>query len=400
MRILIVNKFLHPNGGSETYIFKLGDELIKQGHEVQYFGMDHKERVVGNHLELYTHNMDFHSGKMQKLLYPFKIIYSHEAAKKIRKVLEDFKPDVVHLNNFNFQLTPSIIYAVKKYEKVHNHHVRLIYTAHDTQLVCPNHLMQNPRTLECCDACLEHGVEECAKRKCIHNSRAKSVLGTIEAKLYKKLKTYRKLDAIICPSNFLKSKLDSDSVLSKKTVVLRNFVDMPVIKDAVSKEDYVLYFGRFSQEKGIKTLLKACADLKDIPFHFAGSGPMEEEIRKLPNTKLCGFLTGEELAREIAQARFVVFPSECYENCPFTIMEAQLCQTPVLGSDLGGIPELVKEGVTGELFESGNAQLLKEKIEFLWKHEDRLQTYTENCKDVHFDDVGKYVENLMKIYQN
>ena len=81
-------------------------------------------------------------------------------------------------------------------------------------------------------------------------------------------------------------------------------------------------------------------------------------------------------------------------------MEAQLCQTPVLGSDLGGIPELVKEGVTGELFESGNAQLLKEKIEFLWKHEDRLQTYTENCKDVHFDDVGKYVENLMKIYQN
>ena len=114
MKILIVNKFLYPNGGSETYIFEIGKQLQKMGHEVQYFGMEHEGRVVGNHAESYTSNMDFHTGKLAKLLYPFKIIYSSEARKKIRQVLKDFKPDVIHLNNFNFQLTPSIILEIQK----------------------------------------------------------------------------------------------------------------------------------------------------------------------------------------------------------------------------------------------------------------------------------------------
>ena len=106
MHVLIVNKFLYPNGGSETYIFEIGKQLESMGHEVQYFGMEHEGRIVGNHAESYTSSVDFHTGKLDKLLYPFKIIYSVEARKKIRKVLEDFVPDVVHLNNFNFQLTP------------------------------------------------------------------------------------------------------------------------------------------------------------------------------------------------------------------------------------------------------------------------------------------------------
>ena len=109
MKILMVNKFLYPNGGSETYIFKLGEELQRQGHEVQYFGMEHEGRIVGNHAEAYTSNMDFHTGKLQKLLYPFRIIYSKEAYRKMQMVLNDFEPDVVHLNNINFQLTPSVL---------------------------------------------------------------------------------------------------------------------------------------------------------------------------------------------------------------------------------------------------------------------------------------------------
>lgn len=400
MKILIVNKFLHPNGGSETYIFKLGEELIRQGHEVQYFGMENQNRIVGNHAEVYINNMDFHTGKIQKLLYPFKIIYSREAEKKMRKVLEDFKPDVVHLNNFNFQLTPSIIYAVKKYEKEYHAHVRIIYTAHDVQLVCPNHLMQNPVTLECCEACLKYGVGQCAKRRCIHGSRLKSILGVMEAKLYKLLKTYQKLDVIICPSNFLKSKLDTDSVLSQRTIVLRNFVDMEIKRCNLPKQDYVLYYGRYSSEKGIGTLLKACEELPKIPFHFAGSGPLEEDIRKVKNIKLCGFLTGEGLVKEITQAKFVVFPSECYENCPFTVMESQLCKTPVLGSNLGGIPELINDGVTGELFESGNEKMLTEKIKKFWTNPELLQKYSDNCSQVQFDNVKEYVIKLLRVYND
>lgn len=400
MKILIVNKFLYPNGGSETYIFKLGEQLEKMGHQVQYFGMEHEERIVGNHLGEYTANMDFHTGKLPKFLYPFKIVYSWEAQKKMMKILRDFQPDVVHLNNFNFQLTPSVIYAVKNYQKKYKRNVRLIYTAHDSQLVCPNHLMQNPITHEHCEACLSQGAGQCAIRKCIHGSRIKSILGTFEAILYKQLKTYRYLDAIICPSFFLKNKLDTDAVLREKTIMLRNFVEMPAHLGNISKKDYVLYFGRYSEEKGIETLLKACRNLYDIPFHFAGNGPLEIQVTQVKNIQNCGFLEGEALEKEIAEARFVIAPSECYENCPFTVMEAQLCGTPVIGSNLGGIPELMKEGETGELFESGNVEMLTEKIRKLWSDKGLLERYSKKCKEVQFDNVEEYVTKLLRIYQN
>ena len=172
MRILIVNKFLYPNGGSETYIFKIGQQLQKMGHEVQYFGMEHENRIVGNRVESYTRNMNLKDMKLNKILYPFQIIYSSEARKKIRLVLDDFQPDVVHLNNFNFQLTPSILYEIRKYEKQTGRHVRILYTAHDSQLVCPNHLMQNPITGQRCTKCMEQNAWCCVQGKCIHGSTA------------------------------------------------------------------------------------------------------------------------------------------------------------------------------------------------------------------------------------
>ena len=111
MKVLIVNKFLYPNGGSETYIFKLGEVLEQHGLEVQYFGMEHEGRCVGNRVNAYTSDMDFHGGsKLSKLTYPIKTIYSKEAREKLRLVLDDFQPDVCHMNNFNYQLTPSIIW--------------------------------------------------------------------------------------------------------------------------------------------------------------------------------------------------------------------------------------------------------------------------------------------------
>ena len=136
MKILMVNKFLYPNGGSETYMFKLGAYLKSIGHEVEYFGMEHEGRCVSNSLGLYTETMDFHnSSAFKKIKLSLKTIYSKEAKDKMLAVLENFKPDVVHLNNFNFQLTPSIIYAVK--EKG----IALVETVHDCQIACPNHRM-------------------------------------------------------------------------------------------------------------------------------------------------------------------------------------------------------------------------------------------------------------------
>lgn len=417
MKILMVNKFLYPNGGSETYIFQLGEELQKQGHEVQYFGMEHEGRTVGNRAESYTSDMDFHTGKLRKLLYPFKIIYSFEAKRKLNAVLRDMNPDVVHLNNINFQLTPSVIYAVRAYEKKTGRRVKLVYTAHDYQWVCPNHMMRIPADGRICFACREGHFISCAKNRCIHGSLVKSLLGALEGKLYHRLRTYALVDVIVCPSAFMKKQLDTDPILADKTVMMHNFVERAADEErtAVSRgcrgesteadeqgacvADYVLYFGRFSEEKGIATLLKACRALPEIPFVFAGTGPLEELVEQAKNVENRGFVTGDALAELIAGARFSVYPSEWYENCPFSVMESQMYGTPVLVSDLGGAPELVQAGYTGELFRGGDAEELTSHIRELWEDPERCRRYREGCRTLKFDTVGEYCDKIVrKVY--
>lgn len=399
MKILMINKFLHPNGGSETYIFQLGAYLLSQGHEVQYFGMEHEGRVVGNRAEAYTANMDFHGGsKLAKLTYPIKTIYSREARKKLRLVLEDFQPDVCHLNNFNYQLTPSIILEIRKWEKQTGHKCKILYTAHDYQLVCPNHMCHNPNTHQNCEKCLSGHFLHCTKGRCIHGSLAKSAIGTLEATFWKWMGVYRQLDTVICCSRFMKTKLDTNPVLAEKTVVMHNFVD-PVVQKDVQKKDYVLYFGRFSQEKGIATLVQAARELPEVNFVFAGSGPLEHLLKDVPNIRNVGFQTGDALEKWIREAKFTVCPSVCYENCPFSVMESQLYDTPVLGADIGGIPELIRSGETGELFEAGNVALLAQSIRLLWEDTSRCRQYGENCRNIRFNSPKEYTDKLMNYYE-
>lgn len=392
MKILIINKFLHPNGGSETYVFKLGDYLEKLGHEVQYFGMEHKNRCVGNKVNSYTANMDFHGGSiLKKITYPLKTIYSSEARRKIRRVLDSFRPDICHLNNFNYQLTPSIILEIVKWRRETQHKCKIIFTAHDYQLVCPNHMLYNPNTSENCEKCLDGNYVNCIKGKCIHGSTAKSIIGAIEASFWKSNGVYKYIDTIICCSNFLKTKMDTNPLFAKKTIALHNFVDKVENKD-VQKKDYVLYFGRFSIEKGIGTLIQVAKELPDFNFVFAGTGPLEGEINGVANIKNIGFQNGEALEKLIREAKFSIYPSEWYENCPFSVMESQMYATPVLGANIGGIPELIEVGKTGDLFKSGNREELKNKI-------IEMSNKQYKVDKVNFDTVDEYCQKLMKVYR-
>ena len=398
MKILIVNKFLYPHGGAETYIFKLGDQLRAMGHEVQYFGMDHERRCVGNSAGAYTSYMDFHGGsRLEKLTYPFKIIYSAEARKKIRLVLEDFQPDVVHLNNFNYQLTPSIILETVKWREDADHPCRIVATAHDFSLVCPNHMLYNASAGENCEKCLGGNYWHCAAGKCIHGSYARSIIGSAESYYWKRSGVYKNIDKLICCSNFTREKMDTDPVLRGRTVVMHNFIDRAEWKDT-EKKGYVLYFGRYSQEKGIATLLEACSSLPVIPFVFAGAGPMEKEVNSVENVRNAGFLSGAELETVIREADFTVCPSEVYENCPFSVLESQSFGTPVLGAGHGGIPELIRPGETGELFEAQNTEDLKKKIADMWRDKELLKKYSSNCRELGFDTVDTYCEKIMKYY--
>ena len=395
MKVLIVNKFLYPNGGSETYIFKLGEVLEQHGLEVQYFGMEHEGRCVGNRVNAYTSDMDFHGGsKLSKLTYPIKTIYSKEAREKLRLVLDDFQPDVCHMNNFNYQLTPSIILEIVKWRKETGRQCKIIFTAHDYQLVCPNHQLKNPITHENCEKCLGGHFMNCVKGKCVHGSTAKSIVGMMEAEFWKG----NGVDKIICCSEFLKTKMDTNPLFATKTIAMHNFVEKVEPKD-VEKKEYVLYFGRFSEEKGIGTLIKVCKELPDVQFIFAGAGPLDETVNGIKNIKNVGFQKGERLEKLIREARFSIYPSEWYENCPFSVMESQMYGAPVLGANIGGIPELIQVGKTGELFESGNAQDLKQKIEKLWGDKKLCEEYSKNCKNISFDTIDEYCEKIITVYQ-
>ncbi len=396
MKVLLVNKFLYPKGGAETYVFKLGDTLLEYGHEVQYFGLENSENTVTNNVGAYVSDMDFGQGILKNLKAPFRIIYSAEARRKMCRVLYDFMPDVVHMNNIQFHLTPSIILAVDTYRRMTGRKVKIVYTAHDYQLICPSHGLFDC-DINICEKCLGGNYTHCLRTKCMKNSRMKSLLAMLDAYYWKYSKAYRCIDTIICPSRFLKSKLDTQARFADKTVAIHNFIE-PKTADMAAKSDYVLEFGHLSRDKGTLTLLEVAKRMPDVHFVFAGYGAAEAEIAKVPNAEFVGFKTGAELEALIAGALCTVCPSEMYENCPYSVMESQVLGTPVIGANIGGIPELINEGVTGLIFVPGDAGDLEGKLRYFLGTPGIMKQYTENCKSVSFETPGTYYQKILNIY--
>ena len=395
MRILMVNKFLYPKGGAETYFLKIGNYLQENGHEVQYFGMYDEKNTMKNSSDQYTRNVDFHNSGIEKIFYPFQIIYSKDAKKKLKKVIKEFKPDVIHMNNINFQLTPSIIDAAFDAK------IPIIQTVHDYQMICPNHLLFNPNTNEICEKCIKGSKWNCTKNNCIHGSKIKSILGSIEGILYTKYKDcYKKVNKYICPSYFLENKLLFASDIYKgKTTVIHNFIELKPLS-SYKKYNYVLFFGRLSEEKGLKMFLECCRELPNIKFKVAGTGPLDYMCREIDNVEFVGFKTGKELEELIARAKFSVYPSIWYENCPLSILESESLGTPVITAKNGGMMELVEDNKTGILVENINHDNLKKAIENLYKDDSLIKEMSKNCivKRDKMISLAQYCEKLLKIY--
>ena len=396
MKILMVNKFLYPRGGSESYMLKLGDAMKALGHEVQYFGMFDDKNTVGNEAAQYTSNMDFHAKGLKRFLYPFKIIYSREAHKKIGKVLDTFKPDVVHMNNINFQLTPSIIYAVKK------RNIPLVQTVHDYQMVCPNHLLYSFTEAKPCDRCLKGSKWNCLKHSCIHASKVKSLLGVIEAYLYRILKTYKMVDLYVCPSKFLENKLLTAShIYTGKTFAIHNFIEKSFATKSADAEAYIAFVGRLSKEKGVALLAETAKLLPQYKFAIAGSGPDDACLKDIPNVQLMGFMTGDTLTNFMANAKLLIAPSVCYENCPLSILESHSMGVPVVTMNYGGMAELVQDGKTGVLAKEPTAKALAEAIEKC-TDDEFYKTLKQNCEEISYSimDVTDYCNVLTDKYND
>ena len=397
MKILMVNKFLYSRGGCENYMLYLADHLKKLGHEIEFFGMYDENNTVGNSAGRYTMNMDFHSKGLARFLYPFKIIFSFEAKKKIMQVIDDFKPDIVHMNNINFQLTPSIIYGIKKKG------IPLVQTVHDYQMICPNHLLYNFDKNEICEKCLHGSYTKCIKNKCIHNSRIKSIIGAIEARLYALLGTYKKVDLYITPSLFLEGKLLSAKKLYHgKTKAIHNFIDKSKFnRENQTGENYIAFAGRLSKEKGVELLAETAKKLPECTFAVAGDGPDKMLLENIDNVKLVGFLSGDKLIEFIANAKLLVVPSIWYENCPLSILEAQYMGVPVVTMNNGGMAELIEDGITGILVNEPSPDEMAASLKRTIEDEQYYNTLRENCRNGRENilSVDEYAVSLIEEYE-
>ncbi len=219
----------------------------------------------------------------------------------------------------------------------------------------------------------------CFKYKCIHGSGIKSLIGVIEGFVYSLLKTYKLVDLYICPSNFLERKLtEGKSFYKNKTFVIHNFIDKVEIGVGETKP-YIVYIGRLSKEKGIELLAQTARKYPGYNFVVGGSGPDEDILKNIENIYMAGFLNGEELVNTVKNAKALILPSVCFENCPLSILEAHSMGVPVITMNNGGMAELVEDGVTGSLILQPTPECVGEAIKRISDNEENYNTIKENC---------------------
>lgn len=395
MRILLVNKFHYLRGGSEKYYFELAQLLKSKGHTVGFFSMKHEENITTGDPEYFVEEIDLNTGSKLKAL---DVIYSQENKRLMAKALEEFKPDIVHINNFQRQLSASIIDAIK--EK----NIPIVMTAHDLNPICPASIMLYNG--EVCDDCITKGYLQCIKKKCVKGSTLKSTLGVMEKKYYDIHKVFRKIDCIISPSEFNKNQLVNGKLKYNEIVTLHNFVNESERIDYVLG-DYAFYLGRLSKEKGILNLIEAIGDIPDAKLLIAGDGPERERIEayisehKLDGRiTLLGYQDQDSIHKYITNSRFVVIPSICNENCPYSVLEAMEIGKPIVASRIGGIPELIADGENGYLYKADDINELKEKLTLLLDDDEKVNSFAQKSRELYesYYSPDSYYNELIKIY--
>lgn len=395
MRILLVNKFHYLRGGSEKYYFELAKLLKSHGHTVAFFSMKNENNIKTGDREYFVDEIDMNTGSKFEAL---NVIYSKKNKVLMEKALEEFKPDIVHINNFQRQLSASIIDAVK--EK----NIPLIMTAHDLNSICPASIMLYNG--EVCEDCITKGYTSCIKKKCIKNSMLKSVLGYIEKKYYDLHKMFCKVDCIISPSEFNKNQLLKGKLKCNDITVIHNFVN------ETEKTDYILgdcafYFGRLSREKGILNLVEAINNIPGARLIIAGDGPERENIQayikehKLENRiTLLGYLNQNDIRENIRKCRFVTVPSIWYENCPYSILETMEIGKPIIGSKIGGIPELIQNGINGFTYEHNDVTELTNILIKMFGNDEMVKQFSKNSKQIFIQNYSAetYYNELMTVY--
>lgn len=347
MRILQVNKFHFVKGGAERYVSDLSAAQTRAGHDVVPFAMRHPENAPSPYERYFPSEVDFDDpGAVRRPQTALRIIYSREAERSMDRLLAETQPGVAHLHNIAHQLTPSIVRALRR------RRVPTVQTLHDYKIACPAYLFLSNGAV--CERCRGGRFYQVALRRCHRRSRAAGAVLAAEAYLHRALGSYEHVAAFLCPSRFMRDTMRRHGLPERKLVHLPYFVPADRYRPADGPGDGIAYVGRLSHEKGLATLLAALPRMKGARLTVIGDGPerplVEAAARDGLPIELSGYLSGDALHDAIRAARVVVVPSEWYENLPYAVLETFALGRPVVGARIGGIPELVRDGVTGATF--------------------------------------------------
>jgi glycosyltransferase involved in cell wall biosynthesis len=324
----------------------------------------------------------------------FSGIYSWKSKYAVRRYIKEFKPDVVHIHNVYPLISPSVL------GECHRSNIPVVMTIHNFRLICPNGFFLTKGQI--CEKCSGGREFWCVLQNC-ENNLFKSFGYALRNFIARKRKFFwDNVTTYICLTEFQRKRLVQEGFSDDRIVVIPHMMEPTGINYSKEPGEYVGYIGRISPEKGISTLTEAAGICKDIQFKAAGSFEQHPELRARAsqNFEFCGCLKDSLLDKFYINSRFIVVPSIWYEVFGLVVLEAMVRGKAVICSRIGGLPEIVDDGVTGLLFEPGNAKDLAEKIRYLWDKPDLCQKMGQagRNKAMQLYSPEKYYESLMAVY--
>lgn len=356
-KLLNLNTYHYRRGGADAVYFDHIELFEGIGWQTAAMAMSHPKNEPSPWDQYFVDELEFGSeyGVLQKISMAGKIIYSLEAKNKVEKLIDDWQPDVAHAHNLYHHISPSVLTVLKK------KNIPTVLTAHDFKLACPAYKMFNNSGI--CERCKGGNLSHVILNRCVRDSLMISSLVAVESTIHRLFGLYKNsLDKIVVPSRFLFNKLVEWGWAEEKLAYIANFVHIEQYQPNYQPGDYFVFFGRLAKEKGVDRLLMAGAKA-GVKLKILGTGPLEQELKDFAgleqvDVEFLGYRSGDELKTIIAESRAVVLPAQWYENAPISIMEAFALGKIVIGSNLGGIPEMIEDSHTGYLFDHDDEQQL------------------------------------------
>jgi glycosyltransferase involved in cell wall biosynthesis len=337
LRVLVAHNAYQHRGGEDVVVEAEVSLLRARGHSV----------------EIYPRNND-ELRDMSELAAARQTLWSSRTGTDVARLVVDFQPHVIHVHNTFALISPSVYAAAARAR------VPVVQTLHNFRLLCLDATFLRDGRI--CEDCLGRFPWRGVWHRCFHGSGQASAVMAAMIGVHRVMGTYQnKVSRYIALSEFSRTKLIAGGLPGDRVAVKPNFVDVPV-PEKVRSRSGALFVGRLSPEKGISVLARAGAARPGVAIDVIGAGSEQSLLERVPGIRLFGWQVPEAIYARMHEAAYLVVPSICFENCPVTVLEAFACGLPVIASRLGALPEMVRDGETGLLFEAGNADDLACKM--------------------------------------